>query len=76
MPEPLDVPHEQVSRSTTAQLLARKAVLDDRLKAHGGLRLDQLSEYHLIKSELYCRQNGIQSQPGVIYRLFGFECGQ
>jgi hypothetical protein len=62
-----DIAHEQVSGSTTNELMDRKAVLDHRHKLHGGLFLDELSEYHLIKSELYCRKHGITSQPGMIY---------
>jgi hypothetical protein len=62
-----DIAHEQVSASTTEELLNRKAELQSRIDRWGGLVLAQLAEFHKINSELYCRQNGIKSQPWVTH---------
>ncbi len=58
--------HEQVVGSTTAELTDRLAVLREKYGKRG-YPMPRLRELHLIRSELYCRRNGITSKPDVSY---------
>lgn len=65
-----DIPHEQISASTTKELLSRRADIRRGAVELFGTRcykLCLLSELHGIESELYCRENGIESKPWVNY---------
>ena len=63
-----DILHEQVSESTDAQFRARLAELVDRFDKRGYPR-ERLAEFHQIRSEQYCREQGITSAPWVTWSI-------
>ncbi len=61
-----DVEHEQISQSTDQELADRLAAIESKGTVVNGLKCyppAQLRELQRIQSELYCRKNGIASQP-------------
>lgn len=53
-----DISHEQVSQSTDAELAERLLQIVKRAQYFG-----YPHEYHAITSEMYCRAEGIPSEP-------------
>jgi hypothetical protein len=68
-----DIEHEQISGSTTEQLLARRdELVAGAIVGYMGCKLyalPKLRELQRIASELYCRANGIESQPWVTFSV-------
>ena len=61
-----DVEHEQVSSSTTEELLARLEEINKRAERRWGVllyRQDELREFQKIQSELWNRAHGKESKP-------------
>jgi hypothetical protein len=65
-PKDRDVEHEQVSSSTTEELLARLEEINKRAERRWGVllyRQDELREFQKIQSELWNRAHGKESKP-------------
>ena len=68
MKESRDIRHEQVRESTDAELAERLLQIVTRsCYSRYGIR----GEYHAITSEMYCRANGITSEPFITYSNLG-----